>query len=155
MKYHVIRTVAPSLRTRSMDGEQIIKKDDKGLPKEVCNIDQFSGRRFMLNASGFICNDIMAFEQAQSDSVARSVLQRINVLHPQPTHDPDLSPDEIFERIVPANYSSPTDYVRISKKIAQLDYERLQAIKAKQEKQKSSGDKIEFGDSDKDLIDKQ
>ena len=157
MKYHFIRTSAPSLRTRTKTGETILKRDDKGLPIEVCNVDQFSGRIFMLNASGFMCNDIMSFEQAQSDSVAHSVLQRINVLHPQPTHAADLSTEEIFERIVPANYNSPTDYVRISKKIAELDIKRAAFLKQNADRlaelKKAKESAIQFTKEDKNIVD--
>ena len=41
-----------------------IERFEDGTPK-VVNIDQFSGQEFMVNANGFIMNDIMAFEEAQ------------------------------------------------------------------------------------------
>ena len=56
--------------------------DEKGLLQPL-NIDQFSGKRFMLNENGFPMNDIEAFESSQSDSVAQAVLQRIKEIHPE------------------------------------------------------------------------
>ena len=56
--------------------------DEKGLLQPLA-IDQFSGKRFMLNENGFPMSDIEAFETSQSDSVARAVLQRIQQIYPE------------------------------------------------------------------------
>ena len=99
--------------------------DDKGRLL-VLPIDQFSGRPFCLNPQGFPMNDIMIYEQSQSASVAESALRRINILHPE-SIDQNLSPEEMFERIVPANWSSPAEFVHASKAFANKFYARQKA----------------------------
>lgn len=99
--------------------------DDKG-HLLVLPIDQFSGRPFCLNPQGFPMNDIMIYEMSQSASVAESALRRINILHPESV-DQNLSPDEMFERIVPANWSSPAEFVQASKAFSQKWYSRAKA----------------------------
>lgn len=89
----------------------------------VLNIDQFSGKSFLLNPQGFPMNDIMIYEQAQSADVAEKVLRRINVLHPN-NIDQNLTPEEMFEQIVPANYGSPAEFVRCSQIFANKYYAR-------------------------------
>ena len=84
--------------------------DDKG-HLLVLPIDQFSGRPFCLNPQGFPMNDIMIYEQSQSVSVAESALRRINVLHPE-SIDQNLSPEEMFEHVVPAKvYNSEEEAI--------------------------------------------
>ena len=60
--------------------------DNHGVPL-VLPIDQFSGKSFCLNSQGFPMNDIMAYESAQSNSFAETVLRRINILHPESNSD--------------------------------------------------------------------
>lgn len=96
------------------------KREDGVTPIQL-DVDQFSGQPFMLNANGFICNDIMMFEQCQSDSVARSILQRLKVLHPESLPQ-NLTIDEMMSSIVPANYGSPSEFVSAHKVIAQKLY---------------------------------
>lgn len=96
-------------------------KRDDGVTILQLDVDQFSGQPFMLNPNGFICNDIMMFEQCQSDSVARSILQRIKVLHPESLPQ-NLTLDEMMSSIVPANYGSPSEFVSAHKVIAQKLY---------------------------------
>lgn len=91
----------------------------------VLPVDQFSGKPFCLNPQGFPMNDIMIYEQSQSSSVAESALRRIHVLHPD-NIDQSLTPDEMFERIVPANWSSPAEFVHASKIFGQKWYAREQ-----------------------------
>lgn len=140
-----MRTSAPQLSAKFIDkGTRFFRVDEKGKPLDYLAVDQFSAKPFMMNASGFVCNDIMAFEEAESDSVARAVLQRCQVLHPELSHDPDLSVNEIFERIIPANFGSPTDFVRLQTNLAKLDFERIESLKAAE---KAKLDKISFAES--------
>lgn len=84
-------------------------------------VDQFSGQDFMLNPNGFITNDIMMFEECQSDSVARAILQRLKIQHPQ-SLDQSLSLDEMMAQCVPSNYGSPAEFVTANKMIAEKAY---------------------------------
>lgn len=92
----------------------------------VLPIDQFSGRPFCLNTQGFPMNDIMIYENSQASSVAEAALRRIHILHPD-NIDQSLTPDEMFERIVPANWSSPAEFVEASKIFASKWHAREQA----------------------------
>lgn len=113
----------------------------------VLPIDQFSGRPFNLNPQGFPMNDIMAYEHAQSDSYAESVLRRINVLHPDSV-DQNLSPDEMFEQIVPSNWSSPAEYVRASKMVTERWFARHKAADSKSDSDSGENSTIKFDNSD-------
>lgn len=103
--------------------------DEKGLLQPL-PIDQFSGKRFMLNDNGFPMNDIEAFETSQSDSVAQAVLQRIREIHPESIPQ-NLTPEQMFSRVVPANWSSPAEFVRASKMFAERYFNESQAAAAK------------------------
>ena len=96
-----------------------------GSLKEL-DVDQFSGQPFMLNANGFICNDIMMFEQCQSDSVARAVLSRIKVLHPEAISQ-DFKLDDMMDLAVPANFGTLAEYVTLNKGFAEKVYSLKQA----------------------------
>ena len=102
--------------------------DSHGVPL-VLPIDQFSGKSFCLNPQGFPMNDIMAYESAQSNSFAETVLRRINVLHPE-SIDQNLTPEEMFDSVVPANWSSPAEFVQAQKNFASKWYARQQAKKS-------------------------
>lgn len=104
--------------------------DEKGL-LQLLAVDQFSGKRFMLNDNGFPMNDIEAFETSQSDSVAQAVLQRIKEIHPQAI-DQNLSPEQMFARVMPSNWSSPAEFVRASKMFAERFYNETAEIRAAQ-----------------------
>lgn len=120
--------------------------DDKG-HLLVLPIDQFSGRPFCLNPQGFPMNDIMIYEQSQSVSVAESALRRIKVLHPD-SIDQNLSPEEMFEHIVPANWSSPAEYVHASKAFTQKWYARARAkAEAEASAVETSSEKIDFSEN--------
>lgn len=105
-------------------------------------VDQFAGQKFMLNASGFPMNDILAFESVQSDQLARAVLARTQILNmPKNT---EMSLDDQFAQIVPANWSSPAEYVRACKKFGQYAYvKQMDALRVAQAAQaeKSVDDK--------------
>ena len=118
--------------------------DERGM-LQVLPIDQFSGRPFCLNPQGFPMNDIMIYEQSQSSSFADSVLRRINVLHPE-SIDQNLSPEEMFERIVPANWSSPAEFVQASKIFASKWHAREQAKAAAAAEKDGSRSTIDFSD---------
>lgn len=92
-------------------------------------------------------NDIMIYEQSQASSVAEAALRRIHVLHPD-NIDQNLTPDEMFERIVPANWSSPAEFVQASKIFGQKWYAREQekAAKAAPADPESLSDPIKFND---------
>lgn len=103
------------------------KGNDKAVA--ILDVDQFSGQKFMQNPQGFLMNDIMVFEEAQSDSVARAVLSRIKVLHPESINQ-DFTPDEMFASIIPANYGSPAEFVAANKAVVS----RLYDLRAKMSK---------------------
>ena len=105
-------------------------RTDHDVPKPL-PIDQFAGQKFMLNASGFPMNDILAFESVQSDQLARAVLARTQILNlPKNT---EMSLEDQFAQIVPANWSSPAEYVRACKKFGQYAYaKQMDAIRAAQ-----------------------
>lgn len=85
-------------------------------------IDPFAGLPFMLNEQGWLKNDIQAYEDTQNIGVARAILQRCPVLAGD---KPDnLSLDERLSQIIPANCSSPSEFVRVSKHIASEQYAR-------------------------------
>lgn len=119
-------------------------QNDKGF-RDILNVDQFSGQPFMVNSCGFLMNDIMMFENAQSDSVARTVLQRIKNLAPQSMENEDFSASDAFDRMCPANYGSPAEYLRYQERLAELDYNRVQSLAAKR---KAEQDKISFTEHD-------
>lgn len=85
------------------------------------DVDQFSGQSFMTNPNGFIMNDIMMFEECQSDSVARAVLNRLKVLHPQ-SLDQRMTLDQMMAHCVPSNYGSPAEFVSANKSVAEKCY---------------------------------
>lgn len=138
MKHFSIRLVAPygvhmveyQIEQNNMKGDKVenvvqsafaldVPLNDDGSPK-VLPIDQFSGKRFLLNECGFPTNDIMAYEEAQNDALARTVLSRIN-MQVQNRGD-GLTLQQRFDRICPANWSSPAEYVRMSKRLAEMQY---------------------------------
>lgn len=94
-------------------------------------VDQFTGKSFMKNKAGFPMNDIMAFETVQSDQLARAVLQRTQILNfPK---NQEMSLDEQFASIVPANWSSPAEYLRASESFAKMAYNKqIRAAQAAQ-----------------------
>lgn len=120
----------------------ILNKD--GSIKEL-PIDQFAGRGFMLNSDGWIKNDIQAYEEAQSDSVARKILQRISIVN-SPNQEDGLSLEDRLNEIIPSNYSSPAEFVRISRRLGELKFAREQASKQKVE-EPVKPDTIKFEDS--------
>lgn len=113
----------------------------------VLPVDQFSGKPFCLNSQGFPMNDIMIYEQSQASSVAEAALRRILVLHPE-SIDQNLTPDEMFERIVPANWSSPAEFVQASMIFGQKWFAREQEKAANNPSVDSdpSPDSIKFND---------
>ena len=143
MRTHKIRlTPAPSIgvslvvdgsKKKNNSSERLVFTsctDEKGL-LQCLAIDQFSGKRFMLNENGFPMNDIEAFETSQSDSVARAVLQRIKQIHSESIAQ-NLTPEQMFSRVVPANWSSPAEFVRANQKFAECMYKETASIRAAQ-----------------------
>lgn len=98
---------------------------------KVLPIDQFSGKSFLRNPSGFPMNDIMAYEETQNESVARAILSRINIVNNgKPA---DLSIQEQFDNIVPANWSSPAEYISICEKFGKMAYvKQMEKVRASQ-----------------------
>ena len=72
----------------------------------VLPVDQFSGQPFMKNENGFIMNDIQAFNETQSDGIARAILSRTPVFKKDTTED-GLSVDQRLDEIIPSNCCSP------------------------------------------------
>ena len=95
----------------------------------ILPVDQFSGQPFMKNANGFIMNDIQAFNETQSDGIARAILSRTPVFKKDTTED-GLSVEQRLNEIIPSNFCSPAEFARISKHIATQRYEREQARQA-------------------------
>lgn len=95
----------------------------------ILPVDQFSGQPFMKNANGFIMNDIQAFNETQSDGIARAILSRTPVFKKDTTED-GLSVEQRLNEIIPSNCCSPAEFARISKHIATQRYEREQARQA-------------------------
>lgn len=120
--------------------------DRRGVPL-VLNVDQFSGKPFCLNAQGFPMNDIMMYEGAQSASFAETVLRRINVLHPDAI-DQNLTPEQMFEQIVPANWSSPAEFVRAAQIFAQKWYAHQRDQKSSDSDSDPDPNVIKFDDPD-------
>lgn len=112
MAFRKVGDFAIDIRQRNED------KSVKCLP-----IDQFSGQPFMLNDCGFIMNDIEAFENTQSDSIARAVLSRVPVFKTSDADD-GLSVTERLQEVLPANCCSPAEFARASKYIARVRYQR-------------------------------
>lgn len=109
---------------------------------QICAVDQFSGQPFMLNDNGFPMNDIMVFEEAQSDSVARAALERLQILHPD-NMPVGTSPRDLLNSIVPANFSTPAEYLKIQSVFAKDWYNRIVS-----QKEKGDGENIQFAPSD-------
>lgn len=100
----------------------------------VLPVDQFSGKRFMRNASGFPMNDIMAYEETQNDSIARAVLSRINVVNNGKPDD--LTVQEQFDRIIPSNWSSPAEYLSVCEKFGKMAYSKQMDLRVQQQPEK-------------------
>ena len=112
--------------------------DEKGL-LQLLPIDQFSGKRFLLNDNGFPMNDIEAFETSQSDSVAQAVLQRIKEIHLENLPQ-NLTPEQMFSRVMPANWSSPAEFQRASRMFAERFYNEAAQARAAQAAAKAAED---------------
>lgn len=108
------RVVAPRLIDYPVREDNLCSVDE-------LDVDQFSGQDFMINPNGFITNDIMMFEECQSDSVARAVLHRLKILHPE-SMDQRLTLDQMMARCVPSNYGSPAEFVSAHKSVAEKCY---------------------------------
>lgn len=93
---------------------------------DLLPVDQFSGQSFMKNENGFIMNDIEAFNNAQSDSIARTILSRCPVFKKDRSED-GLEVTERLDRIIPENCCSPAEFSAISKRIATLEFNKRQA----------------------------
>ena len=115
---------------------------------QVCPVDEFSGQEFMQNENGFPMNDIMAFEESASDSVARAALARLQVLHPD-NMPVGTSPQDLLRSIVPANFSTPAEYMKIQAAFAKDWYSRVVA----QKEQKPKEESIDFKPSDEPKVD--
>lgn len=101
---------------------------DKARVNKKLDIDPFGTSQKLLNPCGFPMNDIMAFEHAQSESVARTILQRINVIKDTGMPSDSRSIDDHFAELCPANWSSPSEYVRYQKMVAENHYKRADSL---------------------------
>ena len=114
------------------------KKDPKTGDFEILPVDPYSYSKGLVNPCGFNANDIYAYENAASDSVADSILHRINTL-PVSDVNKDMSVGEKVALCVPRGWCSPAEYLRYCEKVATRLYN--------QEKAKSDvvdDDKIDF-----------
>lgn len=138
MKTHKLRVSDPSpmlKRTVEISVSSADKKKNKKISVVIPNlkqnddgtfdllpIDQFSGSNFMLNDCGFPMNDIMAYEETQNESIARAVLSRIKVVdNGKPS---ELSLQEQFDNIIPANWSSPAEFLSLHEKFARMAFDK-------------------------------
>lgn len=137
------------IRTTSVCSvETPIAPDNKKFVNKRLNVDQFGTSKHLLNPCGFPMNDIMAFEEVQSDAVARQILQRIPVLKDSGITEDARTIDEHFEDLCPRDWSSPAEYVRYQKKVAENYYSRI-AKKAEAARKKAESEKkIEFNIDD-------
>lgn len=125
---------------------QVESTGTKGNAKEL-DIDSFSVQPAMLNCYGFPMNDIMAYETSQSESVARSVLQRIKVNPEIPGTDLKKSVDDQFVDLCPANWDSPAEFLRYQQSVAERAYKRASELrKLNEEKLAREKEKISFID---------
>lgn len=149
MRTYKLRTKPILNSNQTVDSDGVIytveRINSDGTVKQL-PIDQFAGQPFMLNENGWIKNDIQAYEEAQSDSVARKILSRINVSQ-MDTKEDGLSLDDRLAEIIPSNYSSPAEFMRISRRLGELNYARQQA-KLRESEKKESEDIIKFAAKD-------
>lgn len=120
---------------------------------KILPIDQFPAQKFMQNVDGWVMNDIQAYENTQNESVARAILQRCPIIADDSTND-GLTWQERLQEVVPANFSSPSEFVAISKKIANIRYnrmiERVEAARVAAEAEAKKNPKIEDIQPDKE-----
>lgn len=126
-----------------------IDPTDESRVNKRLDVDQFGTSKKLLNPCGFPMNDIMAFENAQSESVARSILQRLNVSKTTAEIQDGRSIDEHFADLCPASWSSPAEYVRYQKRVAENYYNRVKsrAAAAKAAKELAEAAAIKEGQS--------
>lgn len=108
------------------------------------------------NVSGFVMNDIMAFEEVESESVARSILQRLKLRKGDGVPFDAVFADDkgtltddgrsLFDSVIPQHWSSPCEFVRAQKKLAEISFNKYQRLQAKRVEQASQ--KIEFNNGD-------
>ena len=143
MRTHKIRLVPSSSigvmlvvdgsKKNGADAERLVFTsctDEKGIVQRL-NVDQFSGKHFLVNENGFPMNDIEAFETSQSDSIAQAVLQRIKEIYPESISQ-NFTPEQMFDRVMPSNWSSPAEFVRASTMFAERFYKETAAQRAAQ-----------------------
>lgn len=112
---------------------------------KMLDIDSFSTQPAMLNCYGFPMNDIQAYETSQSESVARSVLQRVKVNPEMPDNDLKKSVDEQFADLCPANWDSPAEFLRYNQSVAEHAYKRATELRMlNEEKLAREKEKISF-----------
>ena len=131
-KFKTSHSLPPYLVFDGKDGmvDITLKREDGSL--DVSSVDEFSGQPFMLNENGFIMSDIQVFEEAASDSVARAALHRLQVLHPD--NAPIGTPvSDLMRQIVPFNFSTPAEYLKIQEAFAKDWYARQVAAKEKEQ----------------------
>lgn len=117
--------------------------DKKGNNKEL-DIDSFSTQPALLNVYGFPTNDIMLYEQSQSESVARSVLQRVDVRKSSGLDEGKFDIEQQFDNLCPANWDSPAEYVRYSSSVARRAYECNERLRAQKEAKEKESQVINF-----------
>lgn len=119
--------------------------DKKGNNHEL-DIDSFSTQPALLNCYGWPTNDIMLYEQSQSDSVARAVLQRVPISKIEGLEPGSYDIEQQFNEMCPANWDSPAEFVRYSRSVAESAYKRaakLRESKKQKESTISFDDKVE------------
>lgn len=105
------------------DYDKTRPKNEKTGEVELLPIDPFSTQPALINPCGFPMNDIYAYENAASDSIAEAILNRINTV-PAPDQNKDMSIQDKIELCVPRNWCSPAEYLRYTEGITRKAYER-------------------------------
>lgn len=152
MKTYKLNNIPYSHMLRETDQgvKRVCAMRETGVPDEL-PVDQFSGKKFFRNASGWPMNDIMAYEEAQNDSIARAIVNRIQVLD-NVRGDNCETLEERFNTVVPSNWSSPAEYVSLNKKVAKIQYEKTAAkVKAAQAAAAQKAAKAKAAKPDKNI----
>lgn len=103
-------------------------------PCDIVFIDQYFSEKFALNEAGWPRNDISAFEQAQSESDAAQILERLQEISVDSSFD-EMSNEEKFDLVCPRRaYSDPVLFAQYQDKITKVLYER-ELKKAKLERE--------------------
>lgn len=120
------------------------ERDPKTGEVVLLPVDCFSYQPALVNPCGFPMNDVYAYEHAASDSVAETILRRMD-LRPDVDANKDMPIEQKIEQMVPRNWCSPAEYLRYTRGVAEKYYKREQARKAAEAASKET---IDFTNDD-------